>query len=152
VFHLLLFLHVLGAIAAFGFGFTAPVFGSMLAKEPQHGAWYIRAVKRVSDRVIVPAALSMAVTGVGLVLVTNRRFEELWLAVSIVIYVGALLAVFLVQRPALNRMIALTSTPPGPEGPPPELRMLSARLRRIGIGLTVAVTVIVLLMIWQPTL
>ena len=33
-----LFLHVLGAIAAFGPGFAAMVVGPMVAKEPQHGS------------------------------------------------------------------------------------------------------------------
>jgi uncharacterized membrane protein len=150
MFHLLLFLHILGAIAAFGFGFIAPVLGSMLAKEPQHGGWYIRAVKRVSDVVLVPAALSMAVTGVGLVMVGAHRFEEPWLVLSLVIYVGALAAVFLVQRPTLDRLIVLTSSPPGPDGPSPEVPVLSRRIARIGIGLTVAVIAILVLMVWKP--
>jgi uncharacterized membrane protein len=151
VFQLLLFLHVLGAIVAFGFGFAAPVFGTMLAREPQHAGWYIRSVKRVSNFVIIPAALSMAVTGVGLVHAAGRRFEEPWLAASIVLYAGALLAVFLIQRPALDRLIELQGTPPGPEGPSPEIPRLAARLRLVGIGLTVTVTVILLLMVWRPT-
>jgi uncharacterized membrane protein len=147
-------LHILGAIGAFGFGFTAPIFASAAAREPQHGPWYLRAVKRVSDVVIVPLALSMVVTGFLLVysIGDHRLFEQLWLSLSFVIYVVAILAVFLVQRPALKKVIELTAQPPGPDGPPAEVPALLDRLKYIGIGLTVAVIVIVYLMVAKPVL
>lgn len=150
MFQLLLSLHILGAVIAFGFGFTAPIFGRQLALEPQHAPWYMRSVKRASDFVILPAAISMAITGVALVSTGGHRFEEPWLAISIVIYVVALVAVFAVQRPALKRLIALTATPPGPGGPSPEVPALVDRLRLVGYGLTLAVVVIVLLMVYKP--
>ena len=59
MYQLWLFLHVLGAIAAFGYGFYAPIFGRASAAEPQHGNWYLRAAKRVSNGVIVPVALTI---------------------------------------------------------------------------------------------
>lgn len=149
-----LILHIIGAIAAFGFGFTAPIFGSMVAKEPQHGNWYLRSVKRVSDFVIIPVALSMLVTGILLVAATGgfSMFQQLWLALSLVIYLVAMVAVFVVQRPTLNRVIKLTGAPPGPGGPPPEVPALIGRLRLVGIGLTLAVIVIVYLMVAKPVL
>ena len=147
-------LHIVGAIGAFGFGFAAPIYGAMLAGEPQHGNWFLRATKRVSDVLIIPLAISMAITGTLLVFSTGgpRRFSELWLALAVVIYIGALAAVFLVQRPTLSRLIALTSSPPGPGGPSPEVPGLLARLRVIGFGLLVAVITIVALMVWKPGL
>lgn len=150
MFELMLFLHILGAIAAFGFGFAAPVFGSMLAREPQNAPWYMRTVKQVSDRVILPGVIVILVTGIVLVAESRHRFDEAWLAVSLAIYVVALLVVFLVQRPAIFRLIELLSQPPGPGGPPAEARMLSVRLRNIGFGLTGAVVVITALMVWKP--
>ena len=152
--NLWLFLHILGAIAAFGFGFYAPVFGMASAREPQHGNWYMRASKRVSNAVIVPVAISMAVTGTLLVVETGgmRRFEELWLAVSLVLYVIALLIVFLRQRPALNTVIALTEQPPGPEGPPAELTENVRKLQLYGVSLLVLTIAIVALMVWKPVL
>jgi uncharacterized membrane protein len=154
MFQLWLFLHILGAIIAFGFGFYAPVYGAMLAREPQHGNWYLRASKRVSDVILIPVALSMAVTGTLLVLSSGgfARFQELWLAVAIVLYVIALLVVFLLQRPAVSRLIELTSGPPGPGGPPPEVPALLGRMRLYGMTLLVLVVVIVALMVTRPTL
>ena len=154
MFHLWLFLHILGAIAAFGFGFYAPIFGMMTAKEPQHGNWYMRSAKRLSNVVIVPVAISMFITGTLLVMETGgmRRFEELWLGLSFVLYVIALLIVFLLQRPALNKVIALTEQPPGPDGPPAELTDNVKKMQLYGVILLVLTIVIVGLMVWKPVL
>jgi uncharacterized membrane protein len=154
MYELWLFLHILGAIAAFGFGFYAPVFGMATAREPQHGNWYMRASKRVSNAVIIPVAISMFVTGKLLVIERGgmRRFEELWLALSLVLYVFALLIVFLLQRPALNRVIALTDQPPGPAGPPAGLAQDIRRMQLYGTILLVLTIVIVALMVWKPVL
>jgi uncharacterized membrane protein len=154
MYQLWLFLHILGAIAAFGFGFYAPIFGAAAAREPQHGNWYLRATKRVSNGVLVPVAISMAITGTLLVVETGgmRRFEELWLTISVVLYVIALLIVFLGQRPALSRVIELTSGPPGPAGPPAEVPALVRRLKNLGFVLLGLTIVIVALMVWKPVL
>lgn len=154
MYELWLFLHVLGAIVAFGFGFYAPVFGMMAGKEPQHGNWYMRTAKRLSNTVIVPVAISMAITGILLVVETGgtRRFEELWLTVAVIVYVIALVIVFALQRPALNRAIALSSTPPGPDGPPAELAEDIRRMQVYGVVLLVLIIAIVALMVWKPTL
>jgi uncharacterized membrane protein len=154
MYELWLFLHVLGAIVAFGFGFYAPVFGAAAAREPQHGNWYMRASKRVSDMILIPVAISMFITGTLLVVETGgfRRFEELWLAISLVLYVIALLIVFLGQRPGLRKVIELTSAPPGSSGAPAEVPALLARLRLFGFVLLALVIAIVALMVWKPLL
>lgn len=154
MYQLWLFLHILGAIAAFGYGFYAPIFGRAAASEPQHGNWYLRAAKRVSNGVILPVAVTMFITGVLLVVETGgfRRFEELWLAVSLLIYIAALAVVFFLQRPTLTRVIELTSEPPGPGGPPAEVARLLRRMQLYGLFLLLATIAIVALMIWKPLL
>ncbi len=177
-----LFLHVLGAIAAFGFGFYAPIFGMAAAREPQHSNWYLRATKRVSNGVLVPVAISMFITGTLLVASTGgmRQFEQLWLMLSLLLYVIALLIVFLAQRPALSKVIALTSespasaaaTPaaaampaaaialaaaapgaPSAQGDPrAEVPVLIRRLQSYGYVLLALVIAIVALMVWKPGL
>ncbi len=154
MYQLWLFLHILGAIAAFGFGFYAPIFGRASAAEPQHGNWYLRAAKRVSNGVIIPVAITMFITGTLLVMDSGgmERFQELWLSLALVLYVIALLVVFLVQRPVLNKVIELTSQPPGPDGPAPELPALVRRMQLAGVALLVLIIAIVALMVWKPTL
>ena len=60
---LFLFLHIGGAIIAFGPTFALPLMGAMSGKEPQHANFAARATGVISTRRIIPFALSMAVTG-----------------------------------------------------------------------------------------
>jgi uncharacterized membrane protein len=151
MFQLMLYLHVMGAIIAFGFGFAVPVIGRMAGKEPQHGNFFLRAGTRVSDTILIPAAISMAITGAGLIYWGSRTPREMWLSLGMGIYVIAVLVVLFVQRPTFKKLIALTSTPPGPAGPDPQVPVLLKRTRIIGLGLSVAVLVIVFLMVYKPT-
>jgi uncharacterized membrane protein len=151
----LLFLHVLGAIVAFGPGFTQPLVGRLTASEPQHGNFSARVSQLTTDRVVIPAALSMPVTGALMILVGGiDLLATRWLLLAIVLYVIALLIAVLLQRPAIQRMVALTSAPPpagAPPGPPPGLPETAAALRRNGAILGILVVTIVLLMVVKPT-
>jgi uncharacterized membrane protein len=122
----------------------------MLALEPQHGNRFIRAGKRVGDTILLPASLSMAVTGVGLLANTKYSPSQLWLGLAIVIYIAAILAVVLVQRPTFIKLIELTSVPPGPKGLDPQVPLLLKRTRMVGFALSVAVVVIIFLMVFKP--
>ncbi len=156
MFDLWLFLHILGAIAAFGFGFYAPIFGSAITREAQYSDWYLRTFKRVSNGVIVPVAISMLITGTLLVMESGgmRRFEQLWLTLSLVLYVIALLVIFLAQRPTLNRTIALTAQPAqqpaGSVGTSANLAPNVKKLQLYAMILLVLSIAIVALMVWKP--
>jgi hypothetical protein len=147
----LLFLHVLGAIVAFGPTFAAPVTASLVAKEPQYANFFARSQVLLGKKIITPVAISMAVTGVGMILVAGIDvMARLWLLVAIVLYVIALLFATLVQAPAGARLVELTSQPPGPTGPSPELLTTAARVRQGGMLLAVLIVAIVLLMVVKP--
>lgn len=151
----LLFLHVLGAIVAFGPTFAFPIIGAMGGKEPQHANFATRATHAVGMRLVEPLAISMAVTGVGMILVTGRNLadrENWWLGIAIVLYVTALAFSLAVQNKNVARILALSSGPPpaGASGPPPELPPLVARVQRGGMFLLLMVVVIVFLMVVKP--
>ena len=158
---LFLFLHIGGAIIAFGPSFALPLMGAMTAKEPQHANFAARATGVISQRRIVPFALSMAVTGALLIWAEGRDLTSpanYWLDLAIVIYVIAIGFSLMVQGPAGRRLVELTSTPPAPPaegasapaGPPPELVATVAKLKRGALALEAAVVVIVLLMVFKP--
>jgi uncharacterized membrane protein len=151
----LLFLHVLGAILAFGPTFAFAIIGSMAGREPQHANFATRATQSVGKRLVEPLAISMAVTGVGLILVTGRNLADRsnwWLGIAIVIYALALTYTLAVQNRDVARIISLTSAPPPPgaSGPPPELPPIVKRVQRGGTFLGLAVIVIVFLMVVKP--
>jgi len=150
------FLHVLGAIAAFGPGFAAMVVGPMVAKEPQHGNFYARTQLLTSKRLVTPVALSMAVTGVLIIATFPSGYSgvagtKLWLPAGIALYIVAVVFAFLWQAPNGEKLVELTSTPPAPGTPPnPEIPKTAGNLRIGGIVLTLLIVAIVFLMVTKP--
>ncbi len=152
MFQLWMFLHILGAIAAFGYGFYAPIFGMASAQEPQHSHWFTKAAKRVSNMIILPFAILMFITGAMLVQTGGVEWSDRWLSVAMLLYFISLGIVFFVQRPAVNKIIARTAQPPGPEGPPAELRASVTRMKVAGAALLLLMLAILALMVWKPAL
>ena len=151
----LLFLHVLGAIVAFGPTFAFPIIGAMGGKEPQHANFATRASHVVGQRLVEPLAILQGVTGVGLILTSGRNLLDRgnwWLVIAIALYLIALSWSLLVQNPTVSRIIAMTSAPPPPgaSGPPPELPPLIRRVQRGGMFLLVMVVAITALMVLKP--
>jgi len=150
----LLFLHVLGAIIAFGPVYSLPILGVRARRSPQHANFAAATSLAISRGVIIPVALSMAVTGGGMILVAGIDLTtERWLGVAIILYAVALAYSVFVQVPAARRMVELTATPPPPgsTGPPPELLATAARLQRGSAFLIAAVTAIAALMVLKPS-
>lgn len=152
---LLLFLHIGGAIIAFGPTFALPLVGALSGKEPQHANFAARASGIIFQRRILPFALSMAVTGGLLIWLTGKDLTSptnYWLDLAIVIYVFAIGYSLMVQAPAGRKIVELTSRPPEPgvTGPSPELMATVKRSRQGSLILMAAVAVIVALMVFKP--
>lgn len=154
LFMILLYLHVLGAIVAFGPGFVAMVVGPMVAKEPQHANFYARTQVAAGRKVITPVAISLALTGLGMIMVRGwgtLTGDRHWLEAGILLYVVAVVVAMAVQAPAGRRLVELTSTPPAPGSPPdPGIPAAARRLRLGGLALVVLTVVIVFLMVAKP--
>ena len=156
---LLLFLHILGAIIAFGPGFAFAFLGAAAGREPQHANFVLRTTNFIARRMIVPLAILQGVTGLGLVLLEGTELlSKIWLLLAIVLYGIALYLAIGLNLPNLRRLIEL-STPPaggppagGPPagGPPPELVARVARSRQYGMATSGLVVVIVFLMVVKP--
>jgi len=155
----LLFLHIFGAIIAFGASFsTFPLLGAMSGGEPAHANFGSRVGEAISTKIVRPLAILQGITGLGLILVTGIDLTKaLWLDVAIVLYLIALGYALFVQIPVGHRLVELTSggPPPGaasapPAGPPPELLATAARARQGGMLLAILITAIVFLMVVKP--
>jgi len=151
-----LFLHVMGAIIAFGPAFSAfPVIGAMAGKEPQHANFAARVNEAISHTRVTPLAIFQGFTGLALILLTGLNpFSQLWLGLGIVLYLIAISYALAVQTPVSKRIVELTSTPPPPgaSGPPPELMAAVKRAQQGGMLLAGLVFVIVILMVTKPTI
>jgi uncharacterized membrane protein len=149
----LLYLHVLGAIVAFGPTFVFPFYGAAGGREPQHANFVTRASYRVATRLVAPLAILQGVTGLGLVIVNQwDLLATTWLLVGIALYLVALFIALGLNLPNTRRIIELSSVPPAPgSGPSPELLTRIASARRNGTILVVLIVIIVGLMVVKPT-
>jgi len=153
----LLFLHVLGAIVAFGPTFSFAIIGAAGGAEPQHANFATRVSHLVSSRLVYPIGITLPITGALMMGVRQiNPFDRayLWLLASIVLYTVAYGYSFFVQRKVVERVIELGSTPPPPgaSGPPPELMALVKQIQRGGMLLGVLLIAIVFLMVLKPVI
>lgn len=151
----LVFLHVLGAIVAFGPSFAFPLIGAMGGREPQHANFGIRVSNTIAHRLTFPIGITLPITGALIILIrgidlADRAFW--WLGIAIVLYVIAYGYAFFFQRRYIARVIEMSSAPPPPgaAGPPPQMRALITRIQRGGAGLLVLIVTIVALMVLKP--
>lgn len=152
-----LFLHVFGAILAFGPSFSMPILGAMGGAERQHANFAMRVAHAISIQRIRPLAILQGITGVGLVITGPVDLGQGWLLLGIVLYLIALGYALFVQIPTTQAVINMTSSPvpaPSEGGPPTEppvaLFGLIKRLQRGGIFLAILITAIVFLMVVKP--
>ncbi len=153
----LLFLHILGAVVAFGPTFAFAFFGAATGREPQHANFTLRTIDFIARRLVVPLAILQGITGLGLFLAEGiNLLDRWWLLVAIVLYAAALYIAIGLNLPNLRRLIELTTppagAPPGPPagGPPPELLSRVARSRQYGMAMSGLVVAIVFLMVVKP--
>jgi hypothetical protein len=176
LFRLFLFLHVLGAIVAFGPALSFGLIGAFGGKEPQHSNFTMRLSDMLARRVVIPVALTMPITGAAMIFfgkidLTNPAFY--WLDLAIVLYVIAILYAVFIQTPAVAKLIELTSggpppgAPAGPPvgampgatssatpgvrpGPPPHIAAALKRVQQGGMLIGALIVLIVLLMVVKP--
>jgi hypothetical protein len=151
----LLFLHVLGAIVAFGPTFAFSLIGAMGGAEPQHANFATRVSHAISSKRVLPVGITLPITGLAMIAVLGinpLERERWWLALAIVLYLIAYGYGFFVQRHVVERVVQMTSSPPPPgaSGPPPELMALIRRVQLGGMGMGLLIVTIVFLMVVKP--
>jgi hypothetical protein len=99
-------IHILTAIVAFGPSFIFPIIARMAAEEPQNGLFALRLGDRIERRVVIPAALTMPISGGLLVWSEGLNLAgSHWLVLAIGLYLVAMTFAIGVQMRTLDRMI-----------------------------------------------
>ncbi|HWN80501.1 MAG TPA: DUF2269 family protein [Candidatus Udaeobacter sp.] len=151
---LFLYLHIGGAIVAFGPTIAFPIIGARAAKEPMHGNFALRVTEFLTERVVEPGAIFVFLMGVGLIITRGYNLvEDLWVTVAIVLFIITLSFSYFVQLRTVREMIAMTNQPPPPDappGPPPGFPQLSTRAARGGAFMTLLLFTILALMVVKP--
>jgi uncharacterized membrane protein len=107
LFPFLLFLHIGGAIMAFGPTLAFPLIQAMGAREREHSEFATRVTKAIAERYTVPVGIFVALTGLTLVWASGRSLTQLWILLAIVAYVATLLFALFVQAPTVNRILEI---------------------------------------------
>ena len=157
-----LFLHVAGAIIAFGPTFAFPILGRVASRDPRFGPAVITANVAIEKGMVIPVGLFQAVTGIGLIITLGiNPFDSAfhWLLAGIVLYIAAFTIVFTIVYPSGEKLLHMVQTAPAgpppagaPAGPPPAMLALIKRQQQTGIVLAVLLIVIIYLMTIKPSL
>jgi hypothetical protein len=169
---IVLFLHVFGAILAFGPTYAYSIIGAAGGREPMHANFATRVSDRIGTTLVYPLAIVQGITGLLLIwLASIDLTKSLWLVIAIVLYIGALAFAFTIQRNAVHHLIEVTTIPAGgpppggppagapagpppggppagaPAGPPPGVAEAVRKVQMGGMGLGITIAVIVFLMV-----
>lgn len=154
----LLLFHVLGSIIAFGPTFIFPLVAGMGGRDPAHAGFAQRLIAAIDDRVVLPVAAFVGITGVLLIADASIDLageRARWLLASIIIYVFAMAFAVGVQRRNVHRLIGMMAGGPpaagASAGPPPEMAGLIGTIRRGGMLLTLLAVLVTALMVLKPT-
>jgi len=151
---LFLYLHIGGAIVAFGPTIAFPIIGARAAKEPMHGNFALRVTEFLTERVVEPGAIFVFLMGVGLIVTRGYNLvEDLWVTVAIVLFLITLSFSYFVQLKTIRSMVGMTNQPPppnAPPGPPPGFVEQSKRAARGGAFMTLLLFTILALMVVKP--
>jgi uncharacterized membrane protein len=149
-----LFLHVFGAILAFGPTYAFRIIGAKGGAEPQHANFANRVTEAIGTGQVYPLAILQGVTGVLLILLAKvNLFGTPWLLLGIALYIVGIGYALTVQRNLLHELIELTSSPPpagAPAGPPPAVMAVVQKIQRGGMALGAVIAVIAFLMVVKP--
>lgn len=164
VYDALLFLHITCAIVGFGAVTLNALYGAEARSRPGPGGLAITQANYKVGGVGQYFIYAVFVFGFLLVLVTNdpaELFGELWISLSILLYIVALGISHGIMKPTVKKMIALqeemvaAGPPPAdaPPGPPPQAALmppLGKKLATFGPVLNVLLLVILYLMVFKP--
>ena len=140
-------LHILLAIVAVGFNISYGIWQARASREPEHMGYALRGIKFLDDRVANPAYIGILLAGIAMVLIGPYRFEQVWLAISIGLYILMGVVALALYSPTLKAQISAYES--GGAGSA-EFARLTGRSRALGAALGVIVLAIIVLMVVKP--
>jgi uncharacterized membrane protein len=149
LYDILKFIHIMSAITAVGSNITYGIWSVRAAHEPAHAPFVLRGIKFIDDRIANPAYGMILVTGLLMLVVGRKSITSLWIIVALVLFVAVAVIGFAFFSPLLKRQISLADSG---ETSSEEYQRLARRSRMIGPILGLVVVVIVIMMVFQPTL
>jgi len=141
-------IHIFSAIVAVGSNVTYGVWNARIASDSAHASFALKGIKFIDDRIANPAYGILFLTGLIMVFTGSWGFQ-LWVIVAIVLFVAVAVIGFGVFTPLLRNQIRLADSG---ETTSAEFEALERRSRMLGPILGILVLLILVMMVFKPTL
>jgi uncharacterized membrane protein len=150
----LLVLHVLGAVIALGFSLSYGLWVRRGEAEGVQGrAFALRTISWIDRRITTPAFVAQLVTGLLLVATIDwDLLRRAWLELSLAIYVLLVVLAITVYAPAFRHQREVAEAVAAGRADESAYAAASSRSTTWGVIVTGLTLVIVVLMVWKPTL
>ena len=147
-YELWLFLHIAGAIVWIGAAATIQVFGILTkrAADPAKTSFFAQNVSFTIMRILLPAALLVIASGIGLTVDGNWDWGEPFITIGLVLWA----VVALIAFGFLGRAIGRAGAELAAAGPSPAIALRMRNLVWLSRGLLAVLAVIVFLMVVKP--
>ena len=143
------FIHILAAIVAVGSNITYGVWSVRAGKDSSHLGFALKGIKFLDDRIANPAYGVLLLTGLMLVFVGHWSITSLWILIALVLFAAVVVLGVAFYSPLLKNQIRLVDAG---EAGSPEYARLAALGARFGPGLGIIVVVILVMMVFKPSL
>ena len=143
---LLKVVHVLAAIVAVGANVTYGFWLARAGRDRERLVFTIDTIRRLDRTIANPAYGILLLTGAGMVLTGQYRFEQGWIAASLALYVLAVVIGVALFGPAVRRQLAEAERDPAS----PDYAAAARRSNELGLLTTAIVVAIVVLMVAKP--
>jgi uncharacterized membrane protein len=149
LFTILKFVHILLAIIAVGFNASYGIWLSRARQHPASAGILLRGVKLLDDRFANPAYGLLLLTGVAMVLTGPFSFRMFWVSAAMGLWVIAVIVGLALYTPTLRRQIQVLDEK-GFDSP--EYQAVARRGTMIGMANMVPILLILIMMVFKPTL
>ena len=148
VYLIIKYIHIFSAIVAVGANITYAVWNARSASEPAHLGFTLKGIQFIDNRIANPAYGVLLLTGLILVFAGSWGFK-LWVIVALVLFVVVAILGFAVFTPLLRNQIGLVDAG---DTASPEFARLANRSRTLGPILGLLLAIILVMMVFKPTL
>jgi len=142
------FIHILAAIVAVGSNITYGVWNVRATRDQSHLGFALKGIKFLDDRIANPAYGVLLLTGLILMFAGSFGFK-LWIIIALVLFAAVVVLGVAFYSPLLKNQIRLVDAG---ETASPEYARLAAMGARFGPGLGIIVVVILVMMVFKPSL
>jgi len=143
------FIHILAAITAVGANITYGVWNARSQADPAHLGFALKGIKFLDDRIANPAYGVVLLTGLVMIFVGHWSITSLWIVLALVLFVILVVVAVAFYTPLLRDLIKLVDAG---DTSSPAFSRLAGRNRALGPGIGVIVVLVLVMMVFKPTL